>query len=278
VILNNRVIYKDNAVLTDLTRNLSDAQGSGKSFSLVAAEDAIYVGSDFPFNHRFFMVSAANTVDAVPAVKIWSGAAWEDAVDVLDFTGPAAKVFAQSGLIMFAPEKSKGWARAVSTEQVTDLTSLKIYNCFWAKLTFSGAAVFTLKYVGHKFSQDSDFGIYYADLNRSSVRDAFFGTSTPTFDAVHVAAAEEIIRDLRARQEIFSPNQILDPDQFRDAATHKAASIIYSSFGSGQEDRRDWAVKKYREAMNKLVFNVDKDGDGRLALEEKVGTSMAVRR
>lgn len=272
MLFNNRVVQKDNLVLTDLSSVLSDLNGSGAAFSIVAAEDALYIGSDHPFNHRFFSVKpgAANSVAGSVTVDIWSGTAWNPAVDVQDFTKDGGAPFAKSGLILFAPDRLKGWGVADSTERVTGLTTLKIYNCYWARLNFSAAFVMTLDYLGHKFSKDSDFNLYYGDLNRPKVREAFFENPTPSWDKVHCAAAEEVIRDLRARKIIWSPNQILDPDQFTDCATHKAAEIIYSPGNLGEEEKAASAAKRYREACDKMVFNVDTDRDGRLDQCEKV--------
>jgi outer membrane receptor protein involved in Fe transport len=86
MLLNNRVVYKDDTVLTDLSRELSDLNESDKAFAIVAAEDALYIGSDLPFNHRFLSVKSENTQAGTLAVSIWSGTTWEPAVDILDFT------------------------------------------------------------------------------------------------------------------------------------------------------------------------------------------------
>ena len=275
MLFNNRVVLKDNTVLSDLSSVLSDLSGDGQAFSLVAAEDSLYVGSDHPFNHRFFGVKpgANNSVTGIVAVDIWSGSAWNPAVDVQDYTKESGKSFAKSGLILWAPDRLKGWGLEATTENIPALSTLKIYNCYWVKLTFGGALAMTLDYIGHKFAKDGDFNIYYGDLNRPTMRESFFETPTSNWDKIHCAAAEEVIRDLRARKIIWSPNQILDPDQFTDAATHKAAEIIYSPGNLGNEEKAEAAAKRYKEACNKMVFNVDKNGDARLETFEKAGTA-----
>lgn len=270
MLLLNRIIYKDDAVYTDLSREMSDINAGTKAFTWVAADDALYIGSDLPFNHRFFDVSAVNAVAGSVSVSIWNGDSFIPAVDVIDLTATAGVPFAKDGLIMWATDKNYGWAKEETTEDISELSSFKIYNCYWVKLTFSAAFAFTLNYIGHKFALDSDLNAYYGDLNRSTVREAYFEAVTPDWNAVHVVAAEEIVRDLRTSQVIVSPNQILDPDVFRDAACHKLAEIVYSSFGPSHADRVDYAVKKYKEAMNKLAFNVDRNMDGKPEFSEKI--------
>lgn len=275
MLFNNRVVQKDDTVLTDLSSVLSDLNGPGAALAIVAAEDALYIGSDHPFNHRFFGVrpGAANAQAGSISVDIWDGNSWNAAVDVQDYTKISGVPFARSGLVIFQPDRLKSWGKESTTENIAALSTLKIYNCYWARFTFSAAFAMTLEYVGHKFSKDNDFNLYYGDLNRAKVREAFFETPTPSWDKIHCAAAEEVIRDLRARKIIWSSNQILDPDQFADAATHKAAEIIYSPGNLGEEEKAADAAKRYKQACDKLVFNVDKDGDGRLEQFEKVGHS-----
>jgi hypothetical protein len=278
MLLLNRVIYKDNTVLTDYSRELSDVNASSMAVTIVAAEDAFYIGSDMPFNHRFFDVSTVNSVAGSVAVSIWNGSSFVAAVDVIDLTATAGVPFAKDGLIMWTTDRNVSWARASSTEEISDLSTLKIYNSYWVKMTFSAAFAFTTNYVGHKFAKDSDLNSYYGDLNRATVREAYFETATADWTVLHIAAAEEIIRDLRASKVVISANQILDPDTFRDASIHKLAEIAYSSFGPSHADRVEFAVNKYKEAMNKLVFNVDKDGDGKISIYEKMRDFRITRR
>jgi len=270
MLLLNRVIYKNDTVYTDYSRELSDINAGTLPLSIVAAEDALYIGSDLPFNHRYFSPSVVNAVAGTVSVSIWNGTSFIPAVDVINLTSTGGVPFAQDGLIMWSTDKSYGWAKEGTTENIAELASFKIYNSYWVKLTFSSNAAFTINYLGHKFAKDADLSSYYGDLNRAAVREAFFEAVTANWNVVHISAAEELIRDLRASQIVISPNQILDPDTFRDAACHKLAEIVYSSFGPSHADRLDYAVKKYKEAMNKVVFNVDKNMDGKLEFSEKI--------
>lgn len=279
MLLLNRVIYKDSAVLTDYSRELSDYYVGGVALVFDPLNDALYIGSDLPFNHRYFSMSALNAVAGEVSVGIWNGTSFVPAVDVIDLTNVGGKPFAKDGLIMWATDRSEGWAQVPTTEDIPELASLKIYNAYWVKLTFSAALSQTFRYVGHKFAQDSDLRAYYGDLDRATVREAFYeDPAVANYNSVHIAAAEEIVRDLRAQGIIRSVNQMFDPDLFRDAACHKAAEIIYSTFGPSHTDRVTYAVRKYKEAINKFAFNVDENADGRLEQEEKSGSYRMHRR
>lgn len=270
MLLLNRIIYKNDTVLTDYSREMSDINANTLPVVIVPAEDAIYIGSDLPFNHRYFIQSSVNAVAGLVSVSIWDGLAFTPAVDVIDLTSVSGVPFAQDGLIMWTTDRESGWSQEYSTENIPELSTLKIYNNYWVKLTFSSAVAATFQYIGHKFAKDSDLNAYYGDLNRASVREAFYEAVTPNWNTVHVAAAEEIVRDLRSSKVVVSVNQIFDPDTFRDAACHKLAEIVYSSFGPSHADRLNFAVVKYKEAMNKLVFGVDRNANGRLDFSEKI--------
>lgn len=273
MLLNNRVIFENNTTLTDLSVNLNDVFSGSETVDIVAADDYLYLASDLPFNHRYFMVSTANDQASTVSVDIWNGTEWVAAVDVLDQTKNASgHTLSTSGIISWVTDRNKSWSREETTENMTGsgLTTLKIYNMYWVRLAFSGnlKATTALKYVGHKFSSDYSLKGYYPDLGRSTVMTAFQAGKT-NWDEQHVLAAEEIIRDLKKKNEIFSSNQILNWEQFTDAAVHKVAEIAYTAFGADYEDRRDKAFDNYTDALDKVTFDVDKNANGKREPEER---------
>lgn len=277
----SHVVFSDNGTLSDLSALLSDFNESGQALAIVAAQDALYLGSDLPFNHRYFHVPDAlkNAITGSVTAHLWDGQQWRQAVQTHDLTKVAGVPFARSGMILWIPDRDYMPALEDTTEDIAELEDVKIYDKYWVKLTFSDAFSFTLKYLGHKFCKDSDLRTYYADLDRAEVRTAFYGTSTPSWDSIHVAAAEEIIRDLRARGIIWSANQILEPDTFRDAGAHKAAAIIYAPGGYNQPEKQLDAEKQYKNAMGKLNFKVDRNASARLDPGESLNVkTVAVRR
>lgn len=277
MLINNRVIHKDNATLSDISRLMSDPHAGTWPFAVVVAEDALYLGSDMPFNHRFFLISAVNAQAGALSVAVWDGEQFTACEDVQDFTqGTNGVPFSQSGIVRWALPQNVGWGAVYDSSEISELSTVKAKANYWVKITFSAAFSFTAKYVGFAFARDLDLSVYYKDLTTDRARTAYNnGTSMTNWESVHCVAAEEIIRDLRRKEIVWSPNQILSPEIFTDAACHKLAEIVYSSFGN--EERTEFAQAKYREAMAKMVFDVDKDGDGRLSARERVDTG-ALRR
>lgn len=280
MLVNNRIIHSDNGTLRDLSINLNDLYAGNGALGIVAAEDKLYIGSDMPFNHRYFCVATANDQASVASVEIWDGNQWRAAVDVLDQTKDAnGRSLAQTGILSWSVDKDYGWGFEETTEDIPALATLKIYNMYWVRISWSAdlKATTAVSYVGHKFANDSQLEGYYPDLNRTAVKTAFKAGKT-TWDDQHVLAAEEIIRDLRKKKVILSRNQILDFESFNDAAIHKCAEIIMRALGEDYADERASAIEDYNEALDKVYFPVDKDGDGRLDTVERAGYSVGIFR
>jgi hypothetical protein len=272
MLLNNRVIFNDNGTLRDLSVALNNVFSGSEVVAIVAAEDKMYFGAPLPFNHRYFMVPVVNDQASVVSVDIWNGTEWVAAVDVIDQTkNSSGHTLSRSGIISWAIDRQKSWGMEDTTENMTGsgLTTLKLYNLYWVRFSFSGnlKATTALKYVGHKFSEDNDLKGYYPDLLRTNVKAGFEAGKTD-WDEQHVIAAEEIIRDLIKKQEIINANQILDWSVFTDAATHKVAEIAYTAFGADYEDRRETAYENYKDALDKVTFPVDKNQNGHREPEE----------
>lgn len=281
MLLNQRILWGDNGTIVDMSAELNDLTANSYTIPLVGADDYLYIGSDLPFNHRFFYVDSGNDSASVVSVDIWDGGEWVAAVDVQDETKLSGKSLKQSGIISWATDRNKGWSIEDTTENVTGLTSVKIYNMYWVRLSFSAdfTSTTTLKYVGHKFSKDADLlPLGYADLNRSDVKTSFEAGKLDWTDQ-HIAAGEAILKYLQAKRYLRSGNQILDWRTFSEASIYKLAEIIYTSFGSDFEDRRALAEKKYHSALNSGgLFNIDRDADGHKDVVERVRLAGIVRR
>lgn len=277
----NRAIISKNGTLTDLTPQLSDPHQGEYAATIVAAQDKLYIGSDLPFSHRFFMVKpgSENSQAGAVTVQIWDGEEWSSAVDVQDLTQRESGVpFSQSGLIRFRPALTKGWATIPDPADVAELSTVKVYDQYWMRLSFSAAFAFTLEYIGFRFAKDQDLTTYYRDLLRPDFMKAHNNNvAMPNWDKVHVVAAEEIIRDLRQEEIVISPNQILLPEVFTDAACHKLAEIVYSARGESAQSRLDFAISKYKQAMSRKNWGIDKNASGTPSREENAGPRMLRR-
>lgn len=270
MLFQQRIIRDAGGTLTDYSRELSDLYADTVVLPL-ASTDYLYVGSDLPFNHRFFYVDAVNIVGASFTAEIWDGKDWVAAVDVVDRTASGGKPLARSGVLQWSTERNATWSRENTTEDIPALATLKIYDLYWARLRPSVTLTLTtsLKYVGHCFASDNDLGGRYPDLIKTEMLDAFKTDKTDWTDQ-HVLAAEAIIVDLRSRGTIWSPSQLLHWEQFTQAAVHKCAEIVYAAFGAAYADHEKRARDRYEAALTMGPVVVDRDADGRIDVAERL--------
>jgi hypothetical protein len=274
MLIHQRIIWADNTTLRDISPEMSDLFAGTKVIDLTYNQDAIYIGSDLPFNHRYFSLGVVNDQASVCSVSIWDGSTWNAAVDVIDQTSVGGVSMAQSGIISWAVDRNESWGLEDTTEDIAALSSLKIYKKYWVKLTWSASWKITtrLDYIGHKFSNDSALASQWPDLNRSAVKTAHTSGKT-TWDDQHIIAAEQIILQLKKDQVIKSADQLIGWEMFQEAAVHKCAEMIFSAFGEQKEKERELAFDKYEKALNQMTFTtVDRDGDGQLDEDEKFGS------
>lgn len=265
MLLYNRVILKQGSTLTDLSVNLNNPLSGNETIAITAATDTLILGSDMPFNHRWFEVSTANASASTVSVYLWSGSEWNQAVDVIDQTAVAGKTFAQSGVISWVPNRLKTWGIEDDSADMSDLSSLNIYGLYWVKIVFSGdlSGTTALKYVGHKFSSDADLASEYPDLSDSNMKTAFTAGKTDWKDQAF-SAAEYIIRDLRDAGIVTSPSQILDWAHYTKPSIHKTAELIYSAFGQDYKDDIAKANAKYKEQIKLRFHPIDQNKDAKL--------------
>lgn len=270
-----RIIFSDNGSLVEITNEIAEYFTGSYVLPFVTAEDYLYCGSFFPFNHKWVKVDVANTNVSSLQVDHWDGKEWKACVDIIDQTKVSGVALAQDGIISWVPEKKNSWDREDTNNEgqtVTGLTSLNIYDLYWVRMKWSADLSVTtaIKYFGYKFATDAMLGAEYPDLNNSTARTAFNQgiAGKNDWEEQHVVAAEAIITDLKVTNTIVHPGQILDWDVFTKAAVHKCAQIIYNSFGDDYKDNRDQAQKLYDKEMANSFKRLDWVADGKLTVTE----------
>lgn len=276
-----RVLLTSGTAQSDVSQALNDFRSGVAILPMLTATDYLYVGSDLPFNHRFFEIETANAEDAAISVEIWFGGAWVAAVDVIDGTSESVttttgvppnevtttKVCSlhKSGIVQWSPEKHKGWDCAEFSDQVTGISKSGIYDKYWVRFKLSAniSATTSISFIGHKFSSDSELVSVYPDLANSSLLTSF-ETGKTSWDEQHFTAAELIVEELQNRRAIVSGSQILDWSVFTMASCHKVAEIVYRGLGRAYDENRALAMKAFDAAMNKKLLRIDSDADGRL--------------
>lgn len=272
MIMSSRVIWSDNGVLKDLSVTLGNFKTSTQAIAFTAAEDYLFIGSDFPFNHRYVDISTANAAATGLTVALWDDTAWITAIDLIDQTSVAGVSLAQSGIFSFFPDDDKGWYRDDTNNDsatITGLTGVDIRRLWWARLSFTNDWSGTLNFIGHKFSDDADLEVLYPDLTRSAVM-AQFKSGKTDWKLQHIQAAEDIIKDLKKRNIIKSENQLLNWELFKDAAVHKVAAIAFNAFGKDFFENRDAAQVEFKKEMDRAIYHIDQNKNATLDDTERV--------
>jgi hypothetical protein len=258
-IVTNRIIHSDNGSLIDLSLPLNDIVSGTSSLPIVAAQDALYIGSIYPFSSRYFSIGTVNALASTVSVYLWDSSTWTAAVDVIDGTKLTGATFGQNGTITWRKNKNAIWVNQ-DTSEITGLTSLNIYGLYWAKLVFS--ADFTpgcvLKYVGHRFANEGELGSFYPELILASTK-TDFETGKTSWDDQLTWATEITVRDLKLDQKIVTPDLLLDGAVFVEAVVHKTAEIIYTAFGKDWVEQKTEAGKAYKAALNVGVGYIDRN-------------------
>lgn len=266
-----RVYLSDNSTITELTDDIKRyADGSSVVADIVAAEDYLYIAQIYPFNHFYVNVSTPSvTTSNAITIEYWDGREWIEAYETIDTT----RGFTRTGFITFIPKDNKGWTSESTNnngDQITDLTTIKVYDMYWARIKFSLdiPAGFTLKYIGQKFCDDIDLGTEFPSLVSSSMY-AAYGPSKTNWDEQHCLAAE-LISDLLIKLEVIeNSGQILVKERFTKASVMKVAEIIFNSLGDDYIDQSDKASAQFKERMNLSIYMVDKNKNATLDIKER---------
>jgi hypothetical protein len=275
-----RVIHSDNGVLVDISAKVLDFAKYTYTPAYTNTQDYIYVASEWPLNSLWFELGTVNAVSSVVNVELWFNNAWTSAVDIIDNTALlTGKSLEQSESIEFGPHIDRGWTSQRLSAEVQGIASLAIYNHYWLRFSWNATltAGMTLKFIGTRFSRDTDLYLYYPDLANTNLMGAF-ATGKTTWDEQHFIAADAMLRQLRTRRIIQTPEQLMDWERFREASIHKVAEIAYRGLGPSKEKNMLVAREAFSSAFDMRYFGVDFDGDGRLAtLEARQSTAEMTR-
>lgn len=262
--MKNKIIYSDNGTLSDITPKLSDYYSSTQAFSWVAAEDALYIGSSYPFTSKYFKVSSANVTAGILTVSYWDGATWRAMSDSVDKTGLSGTPFANSGYLEFTVDKLYPWTRddtvIQSTTNITGLGDVTIYDLYWIKITASSNISMTLSWMGDVFCTDDDIGGLYPHLLDSTFIDDWESGKTD-WEEQRVVATQAAIQYLKTIN-LNSEDLLLDKSELSLATAYWAVGLIFSAMGDGYADK----VREVKEVAEKMLsgqsFTKDKDLNG----------------
>lgn len=263
-----RAIFSDNGTVTDYTKEMREFNENTFSFDYTTAEDYLYIGMKFPFNQIYFDLTSLNIVDTNMKVEMWDDTEWRDVVDLMDFTNG----FKKPGYVQFTIDKDYSYSRSNTNyagQTVTGLTDLNIYDQYWIRISFDETLTtnVTLKWIGHRFCDDTDIADIYPELNTSNMKTAF-KTGKTDWKEQSILASNEVIKKLKKRQKLYFQEQILDWTELTNACVHKLAELVFIAFGDNYDNDRIKAKSYFKEEMKDVYPKTDDDLDGREDIKE----------
>lgn len=266
--MKRRIFYSDNGTLTDWTTVLNRYDTSNVSFSLVAAEDYIYIASDLPFNHVYIKIDSSNKneeTSSIDYIEYWDKNDWRKVVEVIDETEVLDVALAQDGFITWTPDKEYKWTAddtKSNSGSITDLSSVTVYDRFWIRIKYTAnfTASTGINWIGQLFCSENDLFSEFPELNNSNLF-ASWKTGKTNWEEQRVKASEVIVKDLKSKDIIQSRDQIIAREDLVLAATSKTAEIIMIPRGQSYEDERIRVNTEYRDRLNNSFPVIDKNAN-----------------
>jgi len=270
-----RLIWDDNGTKKDISRSLNDFRASSNVvFDYKAATDTLYIGTELPFNCRYFKIGTVNDLASTVSIAVWDGSQWTATKDLVDETKTSfstSTTLAQSGMISFALDQdNRGWGVEQDSHDIPALSSVYIYDLYWSRWTFSADLnpLTSLAYIGNLYSTDNDLHTFYPDLRNVDLMDAFETGKTDWLEQ-GFSAAEAVERELRKKNIIMRREQLFDWSLLLEASVHKTAEIIYGGLGSAYSEAKKLASAEFIKAVDLKYFETDRDGNGFISPQEK---------
>ena len=257
-----RIFFKESSVITEISKQINKYKNDTYIMSM-GTSDALYIASDFPFNHLFVkMGSVKNAVNTSINIQYWGGNDWEDVVHINDYTN----AFSNSGFIEFTPDRNESWIMESTNsvgQSILGLESITVYDKYWIKITpdLTLTNSIELEWIGNKFSDDYDLFSEFPIFNDSTFLTSFESGKT-TWEEQHAKAAEIIIQDLKRKNVILGKEQILERDILLPASVVKVAEIIYNAFGKDYVEQRLAAKEEYLRRIDLSKYIVDTNNNG----------------
>lgn len=273
-----RVITEDDTTYTDRSID-NGGSGSTLPLQLVAAEDAIYIGKQAPFNNFYYWASTVNTNSSTMSIQYWSNSSWNSAVDVLDGTALSGATLGRSGTVQFSPEINETWTRVTDTSETsntpTELRSLTIYNLYWLKITVSAdlSAGTTGKKIFYNFTDeqtvtsiDTDLARYKTALSISDLTDKI------------LLATKEILTKMKANRFVFDEGQVLRLHDFYLPTAYQVLVILLQDLGEDFRPKRELYINKVNDFLKVENLSLDTNNNAFLEYQEyNVNQSRLVR-
>lgn len=249
------VLKDDNGVFTNVSNDAADLTRDNFGFTMVAAEDYLYVGLYKPFGSLYTELVTPNTNANTFAAEVYDGASWVS-VELTD----ESKGFTRSGF-MFWPKTTMEKATVNSIE--------KYYIRLKPSVDHTAT---TIRGINMIFADDSAMMSEFPEITNSNLLPP--GQSSHIL--THVASRNHILHSLRNHYQKAGVNDnfytkitqfdLIDVFEIREAAMYLSLSKIFFNLSDNPEDH--WWSKykeyqdKYEEKMTAARLSIDQNNDG----------------
>jgi hypothetical protein len=277
-----RFIFSDNGTLKDKTINLEKYHSDSEVIDYVTSNDAIYIGSELPFNSLFFDVAVSNTTSGNISIKYWDATTWRSMVETFDETEVGGIPFSTSGHITWVPDRNYLWAQSNTTypsgtEQITGLGNITIYDLYWIKIEYDATLDNTLElnWIGPKFCHDNDLTGEYTLFSNSTFKSNYLTGKTDWENEI-IIASRIMIEDIINKGVISGAGQLLKRRKLRDACVSKTAQLIFKNLGDDYKDDAERAWKEYKDRLSMSNYGADLNNNATFDTSVELGVKTGV--
>jgi hypothetical protein len=269
------ILLDVSGTLTDITNQLEDYH-NGNVTATISDTRFLYIGSQFPFNSKYFKLGIVNATASNITYEYHDGSVWRPFVHTQDGCKLTTAGFGQSGEIRLTPDREYLWQRQ-DTDDIPELVNVILYDLYWMRIKSSVSISPRLDWVGRLFCNSNDIKAEYPDLGRSAFFTAFASGKTDWEEQI-VTASRLVVEDLISKNIISNQNQILLTDKLKSATVSKTAELIFSALGNDHVDDMNKAHANYKDRLHNKLFGIDLNSNARIEPQEVITRTGRLRR
>ncbi len=261
-----RLFKSIGGVLSDLS---IENQEKGSYFlPELSSTNYLYIAQPHPFNNFHVWKKVANDSVAKIKVEYWDGTIWRSMVDVIDVTSIGGKTLARSGVVIFTPDPDKQWEAIDKSEKVSELSTLKIYDSYWLRVSTDNPINVNSSIEELSFCFAKSDSIADLDFEVEQYKEAFYEGKTDWTEEL-MLASKIVIDDLKKHNVIKDRGQLIKIEELALPTSYRALMVIYKHLGKSFLDKLSDTRKDYDRSLSFGNFTVDKNKNANIDEEEK---------
>lgn len=261
-----RLFKSKGGVLSDLS--IQNQEKNSSFFSELSPTNYLYVSQPHPFNNFHVWNKVPNDVASKIQVEYWDGTSWRMVVDIIDVTSQGGKTLSRSGVVIFTPDPDKQWQAIDKSDEIAELSTLKIYDSYWLRVSTDNAINVASEIEELSFCFATSDLIPDLDFEVEQYKASFYeGKSDWTEELM--TASKMVIDDLKKHNVIRERGQLLKIEELALPTVYRALMIIYKHIGRSFLEKLNDTRKDYERSLAFGNFTLDKNKNASVDPEEK---------